>query len=73
MARAKRHFIPGYFWHTPVKQRKKKFNGVNNPSMPQTRIPSQILKGSPSLYAVAVSGQEAVWIGDPELHDYLKS
>ena len=23
MARAKRHFIPGYIWNTPVKQRKK--------------------------------------------------
>jgi hypothetical protein len=33
MARAKRHYIPGYVWHTPVKQNKKRFNGVNNPPM----------------------------------------
>jgi len=31
MARAKRHYIPGYVWHTPVKQKKKRFNGVTNP------------------------------------------
>jgi hypothetical protein len=24
MARAKRHFIPGYIWHTPVKQSNQK-------------------------------------------------
>jgi len=29
MVRAKRHYIPGYVWHTPVKQGKKRFNGVN--------------------------------------------
>jgi len=29
MARAKRHYIPGHVWHTPVKQNKKRFNGVN--------------------------------------------
>ncbi len=33
MARAKRHFLPGHVWHTPVKQSKKRFNGVNNPSV----------------------------------------
>ena len=32
MARAKRHYKPGYVWHTPVKQSKKRFNGVNYPS-----------------------------------------
>jgi hypothetical protein len=30
-------------------------------SMPQARIPHQILKGSAQLFAVAVSSQEAVW------------
>jgi hypothetical protein len=34
MARAKRHYIPGYVWHTPVKQSKKRFDGVNNAPMP---------------------------------------
>ena len=29
MARAKRHYIPGQIWHTPVKQGEKRFNGVN--------------------------------------------
>jgi hypothetical protein len=38
MARAKRHFLPGHAWHSPVKQRKKRFNGVNNSPMPQERI-----------------------------------
>jgi hypothetical protein len=37
MARAKRHYIPGQIWHTPVKQNKKRFNGVNYPSMPHKR------------------------------------
>jgi len=32
MARAKRHYIPSQVWHTPVKQSKKRFNGVNYPS-----------------------------------------
>jgi len=35
MVRAKRHYIPGQIWHTPVKQSKKRFNGVNYPSMPK--------------------------------------
>ena len=26
MARAKRHYIPGYVWDTPVKQKKIRFN-----------------------------------------------
>jgi hypothetical protein len=30
-------------------------------SMPQTRIPHQILKGSAPLFAVALSNPEAVW------------
>jgi hypothetical protein len=38
LARAKRHYIPGHVWHTPVKQSKKRFNGINNPSMPQERF-----------------------------------
>ena len=32
MARANRHYIPGHVWHTPVEQRRKRFNWVNNPS-----------------------------------------
>ncbi len=34
MARAQRHYIPGHVRHTPDKQRRKRFNGVNNPPMP---------------------------------------
>jgi len=42
MARANRHHLPGYVWHTPVKQSKKRFNGVNYPSMPQKRLSVEI-------------------------------
>jgi hypothetical protein len=36
-----------------------------HPPMPQTGIPAQILKRSPSLLAMAVSSEEAIWIEDP--------
>jgi hypothetical protein len=42
MARAKRPYIPGYVWHTPDKQRKKRFNGASNPPMPKERISFKI-------------------------------
>jgi hypothetical protein len=32
MVRVKKHYIFGHVWHTPVKQIKKGFNKVNNPS-----------------------------------------
>jgi hypothetical protein len=41
-------------------------------SMPQTRIPPQILKGSASLFAVAVSSQEAVWFDGVGLHGHVQ-
>jgi hypothetical protein len=41
-------------------------------SMPQTRIPPQILKGSAPLFAVAISSQEAVWFDGVELHGHVK-
>jgi len=41
-------------------------------SLPQARIPSQILKGSASLFAVALSSQEAVWFDGVRLHGYVQ-
>jgi len=41
-------------------------------SLSQERISLEVLEGSPSLFAVAVSVQETVWIGDLELHGYVK-
>ena len=46
MARAKRHYIPGYIWHTPVKQRKRRFNI----SVPPRRI-NEIVHGKRSISA----------------------
>ena len=45
MARAKRHYITGHVWHTPVKHSKKRFNGASNPPMPQERISYMKEKG----------------------------
>jgi hypothetical protein len=53
-ARAKRHYIPGYVWHTPVKQSMKRFNGVYNLSEPQERFFDEICQrlSSPAVMAV---------------------
>jgi hypothetical protein len=48
MARAKRHYIPGYIWHITHRCHKREF-------------PPQILKGSAPLFAAVVSSHEAVW------------
>jgi len=43
------------------------FNRVNHPSMPYTRIPSQILKGSASVSAVALSSAGILRVNNQDL------
>jgi hypothetical protein len=56
MARAKRHFLLGHAWHSPVKQRKKRFNGVNNSPMPQERVSFKTCQRLAEMALLAVSG-----------------
>jgi hypothetical protein len=56
MARAKRHFLPGHAWHTPVKQSKKRFHGVNNPPMSQERVSFKACQRQAEMALLAVSG-----------------
>jgi hypothetical protein len=73
MARAKRHYIPGYAWHTPVKQSKKRFNGVNNTPMPSARISFKIPKRPAPLDRVALPGKEKIQRFEcMELYGHLK-